>query len=210
MSKKILVTGVCKSGTEYINQIFKKCGLKSNREKVFPQYKRYYPEEWAKADVEVSGLAVPHLEKYHILDDTILVHIIRNPLNTCTSWLNLVQKDLVYLHHIYPEEWNFYLSWPDIALSHWVGWNQRIDSLQPNFLFNIEKGLHAQADIINDITEAAGHYGHITARVLKEIPIDLNSTKNMPNAQEQLKWTDFEDRTLQQKAFRYWDMRNAE
>jgi len=143
MKLKYLIVGTGRSGTAYMSELFRSSGMKSAHEGVFTvdgwKYAREVDETSQllhNIEVESSWMAAPFLNKKE-LDDTIIIHAIRNPLKTISSIVctKLLSDDLLsnkknpftlFIQNHMPKVFN-YSNEVDRVTYFYIYWNKLIE-----------------------------------------------------------------------------------
>ena len=132
-SLKYLVAGSPRSGTGYVFKLLESAGLVAGHERVFG-LKGYNPLAVSSYSVvaESSWLAVPFLGEPY-LNDTRVIHIVRDPYDAVSSLLgggffrrenDNVYEDFAYRHEPELKSWDTALA---KIVAFYVKWNLRVD-----------------------------------------------------------------------------------
>jgi hypothetical protein len=97
-SARLLITGIGRSGTQYMAELLTACGLPCGHEALFPTSCKGLPE-WGKVAAESAWPAAPWLgemrrrEAAGEHDRVVVVHLVRNPLAWIASWSQTVWSE---------------------------------------------------------------------------------------------------------------------
>jgi hypothetical protein len=142
--EKILITGACRSGTKYAAEVFSRCGVLATHETVL---KEVSAQEWSGTQVECSCWApFHHSQKRLNLDETLVIHQVRNPLKSIASnaahWEHLL-RDVFYSgarplheqsdHVLFPQLMRYPEPYPK-SMAYYVLINQYIEAHFDPFL----------------------------------------------------------------------------
>lgn len=91
MSKRLLITGIGRSGTRYMAELLTAAGIPCGHEALYPTHVRA-PPDWGEAVAESAWPAAPWVGPDHDRD-LVVVHLVRNPLDWLASWTQTVWDD---------------------------------------------------------------------------------------------------------------------
>jgi hypothetical protein len=131
--KRFLVTGCPRSGTRYASVLFRRLGVRMSQEAVFGINQGLYgkPPDWGEWEGESSWMAVPFLP----LDDTVVLHQVRHPLDFVRSVCGFGFLSNRSAEFIYPKvvgrhapEVYAHPTQPERGAAMWRIWNARAEA----------------------------------------------------------------------------------
>lgn len=204
--RRVLVTGIGRSGTGYMAKLLTEAGLPCGHEAIYDSGTQYEPK-WEQAQAESSWFATPWLDT--VPDKTFVLQVVRHPVKWLSSWVHTVwSKDrllsppIKYITRHTGIDWTREAREDVISASMrlWVTWNAMIErSITEHLRMRVE---FDREPIVRALNYAGVHRGpDLPARAM-EVPSDVNSRSHPP-----LSWDDCKDRhgaaRFREKAKRY-------
>jgi hypothetical protein len=175
---RLLVTGTGRSGTTYLTELLRACGVRCGHEAVFGPYGQ---GDWDDFEADASFMAVPYLPL-----DIPTVLVLRHPLAVVKSFHDFgffTQCTTEYQHfvaHYAPMAWWGERSELDTALAYWCTWNLRA-ALHADRIYRLE---HLNPSSLAEILELGGFHPGPATNAFAVVPPGLN-----PKTAE--KWRDW-------------------
>lgn len=213
MMKRVLVTGIGRSGTAYMAKLLTDVGLPCGHEKVYDSATKHNPD-WGDARAESSWFSAPWVDR--VPDRTFVLHVVRHPMNWLSSWVHtvwtpdrLMAPPINYITRHTGIDWAREVKEDVISASMrlWVSWNAMIEaSPTPTLRHRVE---FDKEPLIAALSHAGAHCG-------PELPAAALMVSKKTNGREHpsLSWDDCKDRRgaarFREKAKRYgYDVRKT-
>jgi hypothetical protein len=140
--RRLLVTGIGRSGTGYVAKLLTEAGLPCGHESIYTA-NTTRPPDWGDRLAESSWFAAPWIHK--LPEGTSVVHLVRNPIDWCASWVGTVwpprgsaKATMNFLETVTDLPWTKLIDQDrlDAAMRLWVQYNQYVGTsicrLQPS------------------------------------------------------------------------------
>jgi hypothetical protein len=204
--KRVLVTGIGRSGTGYMAKLLTEAGAPCGHEAIYDSGTQHEPE-WGEAQAESSWFSAPWLDT--VPDRTFVLHVVRHPVKWLASWSQTVWRSdrllsapIKYITRHTGIDWTREAQQDVISASMklWVAWNAMIEaSPTPTLRMRVEQDREP-------VVRALRHLGNHRCPPLPEsamnVPTDVNSRPH-----DELTWADCKDRPgarrFREKAKRY-------
>jgi len=190
---KILVTGCGRSGTGYMSQVLRACGITCGHENV------YHPEtvdpwQWGSYMAESSWLAVPHIHKI-ISDhraDVFIVHLVRDPIACGRSLLHFFKGDRNAFHSAIatfsPWVLDREASFVEQFFRYWVTWNRQAQAYADLRLRIEDSTSSSFCEIVADLVTMAGYV--MPPQAVRDAIAQVPRNYNTRHAHDVMSWSD--------------------
>jgi len=201
----VIVSGIGRSGTGYVAEVLRRCGLRAKHEAVFrggAPAKPPHRQELAQLDVEVSGFAMPHLSEPEFRNLPVVL-CVRHPLDWLASWQKKRYAATYLSEHLAVQTEDDWISsaldstFPPIPTGEtpsgkdlliWAYWTLAVAE-RAVFFFQVE---HLRQIDVEAIALLGGMHDKLdTTRLAKSmfrVPRSINSTRERPRTP--IDWSD--------------------
>jgi len=193
--KRLLVTGIGRSGTGYMAKLLTDAGIPCGHEAIYDSG-THEPPDWGDAVAESSWFSAPMLNS--VRRGTFVLHVVRHPMNWLASWAFTVWRPerrsaapTQYISRHLGEDWCARAEADpiDAAMALWVAWNRMIEADPcPTLRMKVDHMDHQE----ERLEAAFRHMGVQTnelRKLLRKVPRNVNSRPH-----EGLTWKQVKDK----------------
>lgn len=179
---KIVVTGAARSGTGYMAEVLRACGVRCGHEDVYNVGSQI---DWADYDAESSWMAVPHLDEIRASEDSpVIIHLIRDPLACAQSFLHFFETTGTPFHDVIDRFSPWILdasSFLERFCRYWITWNRHAEAYA-----DTEIRIEESCDPRQFALEMDPWIGSVDIDAIAKIPRNVNTRP--PELRRNVRW----------------------